>query len=365
MRKLKKFLYKWQDRVLIAITVKSFPVMLLALSLCLGCVTACGRFKVVFTTGFGKGEVFRIDNAVCELPEVMVYLTNTQNRYEDVYGAEVWNVVLDGVTLEQNVKEMVLAKLAQIKTMYLLARSKGVELSDDEKGKVEQAAAEYFKSLDAEEAKLLGVDQKLLLQMYTEYALADKVYQYIIQDINPEISDDEARTITVQHIYLRTYMTDGTGNRVLYTDEVKRAVYEKACEIRELAVSGEQNFVDLASRYSEDPNFTYSFGKGEMDPAIEDVAFILETDEISEVVESESGYHIIKCISTFDREQTDANKLEIVEERRREVFGQEYDAFVEGLNKSLNVELWEQITLLHDDVLTTTTFFDVYDKYFP
>lgn len=364
MRNLKKFIYKCRDRVSNNITVRRLPVLLIALSLCLGCLTACDGFKVVFTTGFGEDEVFRIDNAVCELPEVMVYLTNTQNRYEDVYGAEVWNVALDGVTLEQNVKEMVLAKLAQIKTMYLLARSKGVELSDEERAKVERAAEEYFKSLDGEEANLLGVDQKLLLQMYTEYALADKVYQYIIQDINPEISDDEARTITVQHIFLRTYVTDGTGSRVLYTDEVKRGVYEKACEIRDMAVSGEQNFLDLASRYSEDPNLTYSFSKGEMDPAIEAAAFALETDEISDIVESESGYHIIKCISTFDREQTDANKLEIVEERRREVFGQEYDAFVEGLNKNLNVELWEQITFLHDDVLTTTTFFDVYDKYF-
>ena len=363
-RNLNKIIYKWRDRDSNAITVRRFSMLLLMLSLCLECFTACDSFKVVFTTEFGKGEVFRIDNAVCELPEVMVYLTNTQNRYEDVYGAGVWNVSLDGITLEQNVKEMVLAKLAQIKTMYLLARSKGVELSDDERGKAQHAAEEYFKSLDKKEAELLGVDQELLLQMYIEYALADKVYQYIIQDINPEISDDEARTITVQHIYLRTYTTDGTGRRVLYTDEVKRAVYEKAREIRELAASGEQNFVDLASRYSEDSNLTYSFGKGEMDPAIEAVAFTLETDEVSEVVESESGYHIIKCISTFDREQTDANKLKIVEERKREVFGQEYDVFVEGLNKSLNVELWEQITLLHDDVLTTTTFFDVYDKYF-
>ena len=140
MRNFKKFIYKWQDRTLIAMTVRRFPMVLLALSLCLGCVTACGRFKIVFTTGFGEGEVFRIDNAVCELPEVMVYLTNMQNRYEDVYGAEVWNVALDDITLEQNVKEMVLAKLAQIKTMYLLARSKGVELDDSEKTKVEQAA---------------------------------------------------------------------------------------------------------------------------------------------------------------------------------------------------------------------------------
>lgn len=343
---------------------KSIRRTVLALAVCLWALAACGNTKVVFTTGFGKDEVFKIGSMTCTLPEIMVYLTNTQNQYEAVYGEEIWDVSVEGVSLEENVKEMVLAKIAQIKTMYLLADSKGVTLTESEQAMVEQAADEYFGSLSDAETEQMNVDRDVICRMYTEYALADKVYRYIIQDINPEISDDEARTITVQHILLRTYTTDGTGSRVAYTDEVKKAVYEKACEIRQMAVSEEMDFLDLASRYSEDPNITYSFGKGEMDPAFEEAAFALETDEISQVVESESGYHIIKCINTFDREQTDANKLEIVEERRREVFGQEYDAYVEKLSRSLNEELWEQVSFLHDENVKTAAFFDVYEKYF-
>lgn len=338
--------------------------LVLALILCLMSFTACSSARVVFTTGYGENEVFRIDSAVCTLPEFMIYLTNTQNQYENVYGPEVWNISLEEVTLEENVKEMVLAKLAQIKTMYLLAESKGVELTETEQEQVEQAAQEYFRSLNETEVELLGIDLDIIVQMYKEYALVNKVYQYIIQDINPEISDDEARTITVQHILLRTYVNDGTGTRVTYTDDLKKSVYERACAIREQAVSGEYNFLDLASRYSEDTTVTYSFGKGEMDEAFEAAAFALETDEISQVVETESGYHIIKCINTFDREQTDANKLEIVEERRREVFGQEYDAFVEKLNRGLNEKLWQQVSFLRDENVTTSNFFDIYDKYF-
>lgn len=341
------------------------PALLLVLFMCVGGLSACGNTKVVFTTGFGEDEVFKIGNITCTLPEIMVYLTNTQNQYEVVYGEEIWTVDLENVTVEENVKEMVLAKIAQIKTMYLLADSKGVTLTESEQAKACEAAEEYFNSLNDTEVEMMGASLDVICRLYTEYALADKVYQYIIQDINPEISDDEARTITVQHILLRTYTTDGAGSRVSYTDEVKKAVYEKACEIREMAVSEEVNFLDLASRYSEDTTITYSFGKGEMDAAFEEAAFSLETDEISQVVESESGYHIIKCINTFDREQTDANKLDIVEERRREVFGQEYDAFVEKLNRSLNEKLWNQVNFLHDENVTTTTFFDVYDKYFP
>ena len=45
--------------------------------------TACGEntTRVVFTTGFGKDEVFRIDNSVCKKSEMMVYLTTIQQQY--------------------------------------------------------------------------------------------------------------------------------------------------------------------------------------------------------------------------------------------------------------------------------------------
>lgn len=340
-------------------------VLLCCTFLALAPLTACGDEKVVFTTGLGQDEVFRIGNGVCTVPEMMVYLTNTQNQYESVYGAEVWDISVKGVTLEENVKDTVLAKIAQIKTMYLLAQDREVALDESESSRVEQAAAEYFASLNEQEAELMGVEEKTIEQLYMEYALADKVYRYIIQDVNPEISDDEARTITVQHILLRTSTEDGAGNRVDYSPERKQEAYRNACEIRREAMEEEADFVDLATRYSEDSTISYSFGKGEMDLAFEEAAFSLETGEISEVVETEAGYHIIKCLSTFDREQTDLNKQQIVEERRREVFGQEYDAFVETLARQLNEKVWDEVALLHDEAVETKSFFDVYAKYFP
>lgn len=341
-------------------------VLLLCLGLTGRCLTACSGdgARVVFTTGFGEDEVFRIADINCTRPEIMVYLTTAQNRYESVYGPEVWNVARDDVTLEENVKETVLARIAQIKTMCLLAEREKVELDSGEIRLAEQAAAEYFSSLNETEIQLMGADAEVIRRLYMEYALANKVYEYIIQDINPEISDDEARTITVQHILLRTWTTDGSGARVIYAEDVKESVYEKACKIREMAVSGEQDFLDLASRYSEDTTITYSFGKGVMDAAFEETAFSLETGEISEVIETESGYHIIRCINTFDREQTELSKLEIVEERRREVFGEEYDAFVDTLVRQLNEPLWDEIVLIHNDQVKTTDFFDIYAKYF-
>lgn len=319
--------------------------------------------KVVLTTGFRDNEIFRIEKSSCTKPEAMVYLMNTKNQYEEIFGREIWNTSYEGVTLEGNVKEAVLAKLAKIKAMNLLAKEHEIVLSEEEAGKVKQAAEEYYASLREEERTALEVTPELIASMYEEYALADKVYEHLIADINPEISDDEARTITVQHILIKTYSLNEAGERVPYTEQAKAQAYRQAKEAWQKAMEGE-DFAGLITEYSEDSNLSYSFGKGIMEKEFEEAAFNLGTDEISGIVESESGFHIIKCVSTFDREETDRNKIKIVEERRKEVFNEEYLRFVNGLARNINTKLWETIGFLDEEAITTKSFFETFRKYF-
>lgn len=327
-----------------------------------GCGSEKEGKKIVLTNGFDKNEVFRIETASCSLSEVNVYLANTKNRYENIYGSQIWNTKLGTATLEENVKETVLAELAQIKVMKLLAEKYEVTLDASEQELAAKAGAEYFASLSQAEANALDVSQESVVRMYEEYAIADKVYHYIIKDINPEISDDEARTITVEHILIKTYSLDHDGKRIPFGEAERKAAYEKAQEALAAVKAGE-DFSSLVSKYNEDNKSTYSFRKGETDISFEKAAFNLGTDEVSDIVETEYGYHIIKCINTFNREETDANKVKIVEQRRKEVFSQEYDAFADSLTRNLNQELWEGVELIHDEAVVTTQFFEIYDKW--
>ncbi len=51
-------------------------------------------------------------------------------------------------------------------------------------------------------------------------------------------------------------------------------------------------------------------------------------------------------------------------ERKREVFGAQYDAFVATLTKQLNEKLWDSVELIGDENVTATGFMEVYEKYF-
>lgn len=338
-------------------------LLIVAVVMTVGCGNQGKIEKVVLTTGFEKDEVFRVEDVSCTLPEIMLLLANTQNQYEAIYGEEIWEKEFNGITLEEDIKETVLAQISQIKIMNLLAEERGVSLDEEEMTKVNQAAQTYYETLNETEIEAMQVTPELIASLYGEYALAEKIYKDIIKDINPEISDDEARTITVQHILFKTYEMDGTGQKIDYSEERKAKVLQEARDVLKLAREEDSDFEQLVLEYSEGDKGTLSFGKGEMESAFEETGFNLETGEISDIIETSYGYHIIRCVNTFNREETDANKIKIVEKRRKEVFGQEYEVFADKLIKKLNDDLWEKISLPEEEGITTTDFFDIYLQY--
>jgi len=325
--------------------LRLFLVCLCVLTISTAVFTGCGEGKnVVLTAGLKKDEVFILSDKSCKLSEVMVYLTNMQNQYEKIYGEGIWNSQKTAESMQDQAKEQVLAQMAQIKAMVLLSENREVTLSEMEEDRAKAAGKEYYESLNEVEVSALKVDEETLVEMYREYALAQKVYDQIIGGVNPEISDDEARTITVLAI--------------------RSESREDAQSAWEQVNAEGADFAALAERLSEDTAITYSFGKGEADAAIEQAAFDLGKDEISDIIEAENGFYVIKCISTFDEAQTQANKVRIANKRRSEAFAQEYDAFVNTLPRKLNEELWATVELIGDEAVTTDTFFAVYDKYF-
>jgi len=82
------------------------------------------------------------------------------------------------------------------------------------------------------------------------------------------------------------------------SDDDRSAARLRAGKARERAVSGE-DFAELASELSEGPSAGDGgdlgfFSAGSMEPAFSDAAFALDVGQISEVVQTRFGYHVIK-----------------------------------------------------------------------
>ncbi|NJK86141.1 MAG: hypothetical protein HC906_09385 [Bacteroidales bacterium] len=85
------------------------------------------------------------------------------------------------------------------------------------------------------------------------------------------------------------------------SEEAMLEVREKLLNLRQRIIDGE-SFATLAVLYSEDPGSSAKGGdigftsKGELDPEYAKAAFALKAGQISKIVESEFGFHIIQLI---------------------------------------------------------------------
>lgn len=338
--------------------LKKYKITVILLAISLMLLVGCGSKRYVLTTGFERTELMRINGVSTYLPEMMLYLTTVQNQYEEIYGEDIWNQPYGDVSLEDRVKDMVLAKLAQIKVMNLMASEYGLELTDDEKEKINKAADDFYEGLNDAEKESLKLTRDDVYNAYFEYAMADRVYNYVIKDVNPEISDDEARTITIQQIMIKKYSLDANGNKVPYSVRALSEAYDTARVAKELAFTETESFEALQARYDESGLKTYSFGRGEIEEAIEEAAFSLSKDEVSDIIDTEDGYYIIKCVSDFDLNETQANKLVILKERKAKAFNEQYDQYLATITKILNKSLYDSIKMIHDPNVKTSNFFD-------
>ena len=326
-------------------------------------LAGCGDLsdvRVVMSVGMSKDEVFRVDDMTCSRTEMLVYISNIAGEYVDVYGRDIFEASVEGETLGENVKQLALAKVSQVKVINLLALDRGLEPTEELLNVINEATDEYLESISEEELSRYQIDRDKIYDMYYEYGMSKLMYSTIIKDINPEISDDEARTITVEHILLKTFDIDENGNRVeldSFTKEEKKRLAEELVQ----RIEGGENFETLAAEYSEDENLTYAFGKGEMDAVFENAAFNLSGGEVSGVVETEFGYHIIKCISTFNREITDENKVKILKNRRDQAFRDIYDDFEENVSRELNDKIFDSLPDMKDERIGSKNFFDVFE----
>ena len=322
--------------------LSTFLVWIMLITFMFGCSK---NTQIVLTAGFEDGEIFRMGDISCYSGEVLCYLANIKNQYSSVFGNQIWSTSQNGIYLEDNVKETVLGRLVKIKMMKLMASEYGIELSENERELAQKAAEEYYSSLSKGEIECMDdITLQMVSGMYEDYVLAEKVYNYVISDVNTEISDDEARTVIVKQIQFSNVTA--------------------ANEIYNRIVSGE-NFEDIYREFSSEADEELYYRKGELPEEMESEIFSLGKGECSNVIESEDSYYIVYCVSPNDVSKTDVTKLEIVKERQMQAFEEVYEEFSADKECYLNEKLWAETDYdLNNEDGGTSDFFDIYDKYF-
>ena len=306
--------------------------------------------ELVFTAGLKENEIFEIEGLSATAEEARLLLANVKNQYKEAFGEKIWEQEIEGQPFPAYAREMVKNQLAQLKCMALYAERAGIDLTEEENESLFQAAGSYYDSLRQEEREALNVSVEEIHLIYSQLALSEKVYERLTQDADDEISDAEAKVIVVWHIFKARGQED-------------EETIKELSEIRRQIITEGVDFASMAREHSEDERLEYAFGRGELEQSLEDAAFALAAGAVSGIVETEEGYHIIKCVSDYDAEKTALNKEKLRKERRQEAFDREYLQFTRKLTSEFNDRAWGQVSFEDVAVVDNVGLYRIYEEY--
>ena len=315
----------------------------------------CGKKGGIrFTAGLKDTELFRLEEEICERPEAMIFMLSQKTKYEHEYGSGIWEVMIGDKTFGEYMRDNLQDFLAKMKCMVLMAEKYEVVLTDEENVRISQAAETYVNGLSDQVRKATSIDKTAAETVFHDYYISNRLMEKLTADVSTEISEDEARVIRVQQIFLGTEGLSGTEK------EVKRT---EAQNIRTQAEAG-ADFSALGKNENEAEEFELELCRGEAEPQFEEAAFALSSGQISEVVETAYGFHVIKCINNYDEAKTAENKEALVRKHKEDRFYEYYDAFVKTIVAEYNEKAWKRLDYREDFGTPGSDFYEVYYQYF-
>ena len=248
----------------------------------------------------------------------------------------------------------------------------------DEKLVYAQAELDSIVITDDEVSQRIDYQINVLQQQYGSIANIEKMYGMPIEKIKRELRDDVRKNLMVQKLREKNFAPVEASRREVEefyqtykdslgmipeklhifhifrnpktSDRLKKQLKEFAQAVLDSIKQG-ASFEEMAKKYSEDPG-SKAFGgdlgfvkRGVFYPEFEAAAFALEDGEISDVVETPIGYHIIELL-----------------ERRGESIHTRHILFKFKTDENADLETIRFLTDLRDSIVNGVNSFQYYAK---
>lgn len=271
-------------------------------------------------------------------------------------GAMDWTAKIEGdETYEDKIREIALDSMINSEVIYQQAEKEKLLATDKE---VQEQVDSFNESIKDDESakkefKAMGVNDEFLKYQFSrdlainnlqsnykekEKVSNDEMKKYYEENKNDYYTD----TVNVSHILISNQDSEGkelTGDKL---EEAKKEAEDVLAKVN----SGE-DFAELAKKYSDDPGSAENGGElgvygreNDLVKEFSDAAFELKTGEVSQLVETQFGYHIIKCTERIDKQETFE---EAKEEVKSTLLNKKYNEYVEKLKKDSKIEKQENI----------------------
>lgn len=187
--------------------------LVLGMTLCLAgsSLAGCGKKKELDATA----AIATLDGEAVDAGLVNFLLryqqVGAENAYKmwlgsanemDLSDVNVWALDLYGIgtTLGDNLKQQITTTVERMLLAEKHSADYGVELSDEEKAAITEAAQNFIAANEEETLKVMSATQETVERALTLYTIQSKVEEQIKAGVDTEVSDEEAAQRTISYV---------------------------------------------------------------------------------------------------------------------------------------------------------------------
>jgi peptidyl-prolyl cis-trans isomerase C len=235
----------------------------------------------------------------------------TQEDLDRELGVVQQRLLSDGKVLDESqlleTKKRVLEGLINVEVLYQEAQMQGPTVSDEAINKQLGTVKSRFPSEDEFKSSLSKMnlnEAELITQIKRALTVQQFIDKKFVQKVT--VSDKETRAYYDANQAAFKQPEQAKASHILIkvgpqADEPQKAAARKKIEEIQQKVKKGDDFAALAKEFSEGPSSAKGgdlgyFRKGQMMKPFEEAAFALKPGEVSDIVETSFGYHLIKLV---------------------------------------------------------------------
>ena len=304
-----------------------------------GMLTGCGEKKLD-----GTKTVATVNGTEIPMGVVSIAARQQQAQMDAMYasftgsGVNIWDTVADEKTGETYGEQAAKDTLKQVELMYIMkdkAADYKVEVTEEDEKAIAEAAKAFIEANSEETIAELSVTEAQVKTYLELQTYKQRMYDAIMDEAKVEVTDEEANQSSFTYVSISTSGEDLTEDDKKKKKEQAQEILDKMKEdptgdMSEAAKAADESYSALTGTFTtaeskeEDGDSAY-YPK----EVLEVLRGLKEGEMAPEVIETDTGYYVVRLDKKLDEEATESKRESLESEKKTEYYTETTDKWLE------------------------------------
>lgn len=304
-----------------------------------GMLTGCGEKKLD-----GTKTVATVNGTEIPMGVVSIAARQQQAQMDAMYasftgsGVNIWDTVADEKTGETYGEQAAKDTLKQVELMYIMkdkAADYKVEVTEEDEKAIAEAAKAFIEANSEETIAELSVTEEQVKTYLELQTYKQRMYDAIMDEAKVEVTDEEANQSSFTYVSISTSGEDLTEDDKKKKKEQAQEILDKMKEdptgdMNEAAKAADESYSALTGTFTtaeskeEDGDSAY-YPK----EVLEVLRGLKEGEMAPEVIETDTGYYVVRLDKKLDEEATESKRESLESEKKTEYYTETTDKWLE------------------------------------